>query len=204
MMLMAAIGMPLLSLIFRSDRWLLKRLTAFMILYEVIFLIPTTFMNDFKPLVPYKLDLGGLRYAPRKSPGYQEGIMPYVKGVGWSHLIVNKDRLGLRHLMRPYKEMFLRRYESMVPPYSTVGVILHFRQWDYVLFGKGFTRKIIPLNHENMREIEDRVFDYIVATETELALNPDLKKIIDQYYLERGYLDRTFPGNWPKIYSRKE
>ena len=169
----------------------------------IIFLIPTTFMNNLKPLTPYKDDIFGLRYLgylTQQPSSLSEGWMDYRQGVGWSLMSANQDRLGLRHLLRPQDEECIRTFDRIVPREERVGIIFTFYQWDFPLFGPDLTRTIVPLN---INIIKNEKFNYIVASDRALELNPPLKDSLMKNYVVEQYLGWMFSGGNVRLYRPK-
>jgi len=169
MITMFIVSLPMLALIVNSKNTLTKQISSIIVVYIIIMLIPITFMNQNKPFTPYKMDRWGIKLKGR----------PEVKGMGWSRLSRNKDRLGLRCLLRPHYENYMRKYEFFVPDDSKVGIVLSLWQRDYLLFGEGLTRTVIPVNEEH---IQSQEFDYLVIDKRKLEQFPNLKRRIKNDY----------------------
>jgi len=201
---MVLIAIPLLAKIFNSDRETFKRLGTVIIIYSVLFLIPTTFMNQLKPLNPYKRSIGDpfwylLPYTTRTQFNTPEAL-PQINGIGWAPLSWNRDYEGLRYLLRPREEKFIRNYEALIPENSRVGVILGFYQWDYPLFGNKLNRTIIPVNTRN---IQDENFNYLVVSKKELQKRKKLKKLVSERYVKKAYIGWTHSGEHMNLYIPK-
>jgi len=189
LMVMVILGMPLLALITNSNRWIMKKLTMFLMIYLMVLLIPATFMNQSKPLVPYPIDRGEQRttFLGKYEP--------------WRHLPINRDRIGLRYVIFPYDEEFLRKVNAFVPLKSKVGLVVSVYEWEYPLFGEKLQRIIIPLNSENIRK---QKFDFIIVDENKLILNQELKKWILKDYIKITHLGRTRKSKLMYLYIPKE
>jgi hypothetical protein len=55
------------------------------------------------------------------------------------------NRIGRQSLNRPPIEPTLRMVEELVPPKTTVGIIIGGDDWDYPLFGEHFSRTVVPI-----------------------------------------------------------
>ncbi len=61
MIILILTGIPMLALIFSSQRKILKKISSFIILYSIVLLIPSTFHNGHKSLIVLHKDRVGLR-----------------------------------------------------------------------------------------------------------------------------------------------
>ncbi len=203
---MVLTGTPLLALLFNHQSKFIKKFNSFVCIYSIVLLIPSTFMSDLKPVIPYKLDRYGLQYSPLNRP--ESLFLPYwyqgtveqksrVNGIGWSYLSHNKDKLGWRCLLRPWTEAWVRKYESWVPLKSKVGVVLNFWQWDYLLFGERLERTIIAVNLDN---INKERFDFIVVSVDELQKHQELENLIRKDFVKFKKLGRDSMGGVMDLY----
>ncbi len=173
---MVLISMPLLLIIFQNNSYLARGVIVFMIVYFILLLIPSTFLNRDKPLTMFYFDDHGYRVT-----------------------LLNKDRIGLRYLKRFEAERFIRKYYSIVPSGSRVGTILSFWEWDYPLFGEGLTRTIIPLDAQITKKQE---FDFILVDQKTLDHSLKLKELILNDYSEAVFLGKTVSSNKMVLYKR--
>jgi len=191
-------GIPILTMIFIRKGLFFKYLTQAVQIYMILFLIPLTFMNQLKPLTPYKRDIFGLRNVWKEKYGADliKGLPPF-EGGGWSRLTYNKDRIGTANMLRPQNEIFMRNFNKMVPPDARVGVILSFWQPDYLLFGEKFTRTIVPLNKENLVNTK---CDYVIASQRVFKEKPQLLDLLLLKYKKDIYLGHAWSGKKMFLY----
>jgi len=158
MLIMVITGMPILALIFNSNTPFFRRLSSCIIVYSILLLIPSTFMNENKPLSA-----------------------------------LHKDELELRCIMHRDMESIIRKFDSLVPPNSKVGVILVEDSWDYPLFGKDLKRRIIPANREI---VQSEKFDFIVAIQRLLEENERLSNVLSENYIMAEQLGEERDNKW--------
>lgn len=181
----------------------------FLIIYSVIFIIPTTLMDEKKPLVPYATDILGMRYRPLNQDGVYlsernipNPVVPLKRMdfVGWTRISLNKDPLGRMFILEPYDETFVREYYHMVPPGSRVGVLFNFWQRQYPYFGPGLNRILVPLNYSNLGNDS---FDYLIVNSHALKERPGLYRLIKHNYIPQYKLQWLAGGGVTLILRNK-
>lgn len=166
MIILILTGIPMLALIFSSQRKFLKKISSFLIVYSILLLIPSTFFNGHKSLI-----------------------------------MLHKDKIGLRSVTWPVMEPIIRKFNTLVPLDSKVGIVMPEGDWDYPLFGKKLQRKIVPLNLE---AIKTQKFDFILIVDnTLLEKEIEIKNIIRKNYTTAEKLSSESFEDWilyvPKI-----
>jgi len=89
MIILILTGIPMLALIFSSQRKFLKKISSFFIVYSILLLIPSTLFNGHKSLIS-----------------------------------LHKDKIGLRSVTWPAMESIIRKFNTLVPLDSKVGIVV--------------------------------------------------------------------------------
>jgi 4-amino-4-deoxy-L-arabinose transferase-like glycosyltransferase len=79
------------------------------------------------------------------------------------------DYIERRALNRSSMEPVLRAVDRLVPLDATLGTVLHGDDWDYPLFGRRFTRRVVPLFPPPERFdrvwLEERDIDFVIVSD---------------------------------------
>jgi len=118
-----------------------------------------------------------------------------------SLIMLHKDKIGLRCVTWPVMEPIIRKFNTLVPLDSKVGIVMLEGNWDYPLFGEKLQRRIVPLNLE---AIKSQKFDFILIVDnTLLEKEIELKDIIGKNYTTAEKLSEKSFEDWilyvPKI-----
>lgn len=187
------LGMPLLALICREPFNRKRIFINFLSVYSIFMLVPATFMNLKKPLTPYEKVSTEIWY----DSSIWEGEEYRKKGL--SPCVINRDRIGLRHLLRNFDEAAIRKINALVPQQATLCVAYNDYQWDYPLFAKGLKRELIPINEENIFRYK---CEYVIVSERALRRKEKLRQILEEQYPPKKLVGRVYSGGIVYIYQK--
>jgi len=77
---------------------------------------------------------------------HSNGVLIGVKYGGAHSSLFQLDRIGQMMTNRSSYEAAVRRFDAVVPANATVALLLEPDSFEYPLFGRGLTRRLIPIN----------------------------------------------------------
>jgi hypothetical protein len=116
------------------------------------------------------------------------------------------DRIAQQSLTRPVMDRVVRRFEALVPPRATVGVVAGGDSWDYPLFGERRTRHLMRLRRSEVspQRMAEAGMDAVIFENVGrpprglryevLAIDPEQPS--EDYFLVRSSKSRT-AGSYP-------